>query len=53
MVPEILNAFPETVKGLFSSGITTGGLVAILANLFIRIKDHKPTKHRKEKTYQN
>jgi xanthine permease XanP len=53
MVPEILNAFPETVKGLFSSGITTGGLVAILANLFIRIKDDKPTKHRKEKTYQN
>lgn len=50
MVPEILNAFPDTVKGLFSSGITTGGLMAILANLFIRIKDEdKSKKHRKER----
>lgn len=50
MVPEILNAFPDTVKGLFSSGITTGGLMAILANLFIRIKDEdKSKKHCKER----
>lgn len=50
MVPEILNAFPDTVKGLFSSGITTGGLMAILANLFIRIKDEDKSKiHRKER----
>lgn len=39
LVPEILNQFPDTIKSIFSSGITTGGLTAILANIFIRIKD--------------
>ena len=38
LVPEILSQLPETVKGIFSSGITTGGLTAILANALIRIK---------------
>lgn len=39
MVPEILNHMPETIKNIFSSGITTGGLTAILTNAFIRIKE--------------
>ena len=38
LVPEILCAMPETIRGIFSSGITTGGLTAILANALIRIK---------------
>ena len=38
LVPEILNHVPEAVKGIFASGITTGGLAAIVANLLIRIK---------------
>ena len=39
LVPEILCQLPETVRNIFSSGITTGGLTAILANLLIRIKE--------------
>lgn len=39
LVPEILSQLPETVKNIFSSGITTGGLTAILSNLLIRIKE--------------
>lgn len=39
LVPDILNQMPESVKGVFSSGITTGGLAAILSNAIIRIKD--------------
>lgn len=39
MVPGILNHMPETIKNIFSSGITTGGLTAILTNAFIRIKE--------------
>lgn len=39
LVPEILNQLPETIKSIFSSGITTGGLAAILSNLIIRIKE--------------
>lgn len=38
MVPEILSHFPKTLREIFASGITTGSVVAILANLFIRIK---------------
>lgn len=38
MVPEILSHFPKTLREVFASGITTGSIVAILANLFIRIK---------------
>ena len=37
LVPEILNQMPEWIRGTFSSGITTGGLVAIIANGVIRI----------------
>lgn len=39
LVPEILNQLPETIKSIFSSGITTGGLAAIISNLVIRIKE--------------
>jgi xanthine permease XanP len=39
LVPEILTQFPETVRNIFSSGITTGGVAAILANALIRIKE--------------
>ena len=39
LVPEILSQLPETVRNIFSSGITTGGVTAILANVLIRIKE--------------
>ena len=38
MVPEILCKMPQTVREIFSSGITTGSLVAILSNLLIHIR---------------
>lgn len=41
MVPEVLNQFPDVIKGIFSSGITTGGLTAILANSLIHIKEEE------------
>ena len=39
LVSEILSQLPETVRNIFSSGITTGGVTAILANALIRIKE--------------
>lgn len=39
LVPEILSQLPETLRNVFSSGITTGGVTAILSNALIRIKD--------------
>ena len=39
LYPAIFNQFPETIKNIFSSGITTGGLAAIVANMVIQIKD--------------
>ena len=39
LAPDILAQMPTWVKGIFSSGITTGGLVAIIANVVIRIKE--------------
>lgn len=39
LVPEILSQMPGWIRGTFSSGITTGGVVAILSNAVIRIKD--------------
>lgn len=39
LVPGILDKMPDVIKNIFSSGITTGGLTAILANAFIRIKE--------------
>lgn len=41
LMPDILRAMPEAVKGIFSSGITTGGLTAIIANLCICVKEDK------------
>ncbi len=41
LVPEILNALPAGVKGIFSSGITTGGLAAIVANLLMNLFGRK------------
>lgn len=42
--PDILRMMPESVKGIFSSGITTGGLTAIIANICIRVKEDKTEK---------
>ena len=39
IVPEILSQLPETLRNIFSSGITTGGVMAILTNALIRIKE--------------
>ena len=39
MVPDILTQFPDDIRNIFSSGITTGGLSAIIANAVIRIKE--------------
>ena len=39
LVPDILCQLPETLRNIFSSGITTGGLTAIIANAVIRIKE--------------
>lgn len=39
LVPEILSQLPETIRNIFSSGITTGGVMAILTNALIHIKD--------------
>lgn len=39
LVPEILVQFPETLRNILSSGITTGGITAIVANALIHIKE--------------
>ena len=39
LVPEILSQLPETFRNIFSSGITTGGVMAILTNALIQIKE--------------
>lgn len=39
LVPEILSQLPETLRNIFSSGITTGGVIAILTNALIQIKE--------------
>lgn len=39
MVPNILVGLPDTLRSIFSSGITTGGVAAIVSNLLIRVKD--------------
>ncbi|MGL4781222.1 MAG: nucleobase:cation symporter-2 family protein [Bacteroidales bacterium] len=39
LMPDILQTAPEAIKGIFSSGITTGGLTAIIANMVIRVKE--------------
>ena len=44
LVPEILSQFPETLKNIFASGITTGGLTAIVANTLIHIEEYENNK---------
>ena len=39
LVPDILCQLPETWRSIFSSGITTGGLTAIISNAAIQIKE--------------
>ena len=39
LVPDILSQLPDTIRNIFSSGITTGGITAILSNALIRIKE--------------
>lgn len=39
LCPDILKHAPDAVKGIFSSGLVTGGIVAILSNALIRIKE--------------
>ena len=39
MVPDILACMPQTIREIFSSGITTGSVAAILSNMLIRIKN--------------
>ncbi len=39
LVPGILDKMPTTIHNIFSSGITTGGITAIVANALIRIKN--------------
>ena len=44
LVPEILSQFPETLRNIFASGITTGGLTAIIANTLIHIEEYQDNK---------
>lgn len=44
LMPDILKTAPDAIKGIFASGITTGGLTAIVANIFIRVKEDKEDK---------
>ncbi len=39
LVPDILSQAPAIIKNIFSSGIATGGVAAIVSNLVIRIKE--------------
>ncbi|MBP7359707.1 MAG: purine/pyrimidine permease, partial [Prevotella sp.] len=39
LMPDILKQFPEAIKTIFSSGITTGGLVAIISNAVLNVKE--------------
>ena len=38
LMPDVLKQAPEAIRSIFSSGITTGGLTAIVANMVIRVK---------------
>ena len=40
-MPEILNGMPGELRSIMSSGITTGGVLAILSNLLIRVKNEE------------
>lgn len=38
LVPDILSQMPSVIKSIFSSGITTAGVTAMIANACIRVK---------------
>ena len=38
MVPDILCKMPQTIREIFTSGITTGSCAAIITNMIIRAK---------------
>ena len=38
LVPDILSQMPSVIKSILSSGITTGGVTAMIANACIRVK---------------
>ena len=38
LVPDTLSQMPSVIKSIFSSGITTGGVTAMIANACIRVK---------------
>lgn len=38
LVPDILSQMPSVIKSIFSSGITTGGVTAMIAKACIRVK---------------
>lgn len=40
-MPEILNGMPDELRSIMASGITTGGVLAILSNLLIRVKNEE------------
>ncbi len=39
LMPDVLKNAPEAIRSIFASGITTGGLIAIIANAVIRVKE--------------
>lgn len=39
LMPDVLSQAPQAIRSIFSSGITTGGLTAIIANIVIRVKE--------------
>lgn len=39
LMPDILSKAPDAVKSIFASGITTGGIAAILSNILLHIKE--------------
>ena len=39
LCPDILKSAPDAVKNIFSSGLVTGGVAAIVSNALIRIKE--------------
>ncbi len=49
LMPDILSTVPASVKGIFSSGITTGGLTAIIANVVIRVKENETEEESKNR----
>lgn len=39
LMQDVLKQAPEAIRSIFSSGITTGGLTAIIGNIVIRVKE--------------